>query len=321
MNELIPSSKEISGTIEDLWGCIPEDVRELLFFTFEELPEEVDSIIVKMTFGLTEDRKSKLKTENINTYVEPSLIYFSLPIEKVDDLNTIPDPRKTAKYYQLTPMQKYKYLKWLSNIEKPIGEGYFNIFLRGVERRLFDEKHDSAVKMLERLTGNINAIGGEFYNLVTTSLLSADILFNISLKNLSFVYNFRIWNNIQLYLKYYLKEPFNTDDIAKYLTYKVKNSRYTDSPEYKMILSDILTERTGKPYIEIGDFVNENSIDEKALLVGFKNETLCWKLRGQYTSMPKLDGLLNFLGEIHEECHKRTKLRLRKLRKIRRSQV
>ncbi|MCR5312516.1 MAG: hypothetical protein K6E54_02500, partial [Bacteroidaceae bacterium] len=105
-NEVVQKRKNIISSL-DFWNNIPKDVKELLFFTEEDVPQDIDSMRVglELSFDLHSSEGYKINEIKLGTRNDPSTIYFPLPIEIVNNLELIPEPIRYPKYYKLSPQQ------------------------------------------------------------------------------------------------------------------------------------------------------------------------------------------------------------------------
>jgi hypothetical protein len=90
-------------------------------------------------------------TTSLN-YEEPSLIYTELPIKKPEDESVVPRPPYFPRYKDLTPEQRYIYIKLLTNpYNADIDIGYVFILYYGLERHLQQSDFDSAFNVILKL--------------------------------------------------------------------------------------------------------------------------------------------------------------------------
>jgi hypothetical protein len=308
-NEIIPNK------YPDVWEKIPLEVKHLLYFTDEMPPEDLDKIGVKMTFTLTEGVKiGKLGTRN-----DPSTIYFPLPIVIPTNIDNVPPPERYPKYHQLNAEQKYVYLNWLHNIDQPISEGYRHLLLSGLERQLLIGNFDSAWEMILRLRKAVTMHDYMFVYNSENTLFTACFLFNRTdlLSKMKYLFSEKWWNDKQLLIKYYDHEPIEINETIKILNNQGVNGLYFEkAPEiYIEEMSKLLLEKTGRSFILSEDYMNEKKRRKPYIILGFHNPSFPFELRsiGNIT-VPDPDAITIFLKDIHQECHERTKIRLRKIR-------
>jgi hypothetical protein len=316
-NKLILTNNNeiILNKYHDVWEKIPLEVKHLLYFTDEMPPEDLDKTGVKMAFTLTEGVKiGKLGTRN-----DPSTIYFPLPVVIPTNIDNVPSPERYPKYYQLNAEQKYVYLNWLHNIDQPIFEGYRHLLLSGLERQLLIGNFDSAWEMILRLRKAVTMHDYMFVYNSENTLFTACFLFNRTdlLSKMKYLFSEKWWNDEQLLIKYYDHEPIESNETIKILNNQGVNGLYFEkAPEiYIEEMSKLLLEKTGRSFILSEDYMNEKKRRKPYIILGFHNPSFPFELRsiGNIT-VPDPDAITIFLKSIHQECHERTKIRLRKMR-------
>jgi hypothetical protein len=299
----------------DLWEKIPHDIKNLLFFTNEMPPENLDRVGINLSFSLL---NGNIKMESLNIKHDPSTIYFPLPITIPDNIEQVPPPPRYPKYYKLSPEQKYIYLKWLQNIDLPIHEGYRHLFFFGLERQLLIGNFNEAFNMILLLRNGAKEPHDHFILFhITDTLFTACLMENrIDLyEKMKYIFEDRWWRDMHIWIKYYIDEPVEPDEIIKILFCQKINKLYFDkAPEiYIDELSKILIEKTGHSYIKLTDFISEDKRRLPYEILGFHNSSFPFELRNpEKKLLPNPDELIEFLVKIHSECHEKVKLRLRK---------
>jgi hypothetical protein len=300
----------------DLWNNIPSDIKQLLYYTEEMPPDDLDVIGVKMMFSLSDG----IKTEPLGTKNDPSTIYFPLPIIIPEDISNVPAPPRYPKYYSLTPEQKFIYLTWLQNIDSTIHEGYRHLFFFGLERQLLLGNFDAAFDMILRLRNGAKEPFDHFILFhITDTLFTACLMKNrMDLYNkMRYIFDDPWWRDMHIWIKYYINEPVEPEEIIKILLCQKVNGLYFEkAPEiYKEELSKILDEKTGHSYINLTDYISADNCRLPYEILGFHNSSFPFEFRNtEKIPLPNPDGLIDFLIRIHSECHERIKTRLRKLR-------
>jgi L-rhamnose mutarotase len=308
-NQLVPKE------YPQIWESIPQNIKNLLFYTNEMPPENIDKIGVSLTFSLLEGVKvGKLGVRN-----DPSTIYFTLPITVPLDKNNVPPPPRYPKYYSITSEQRYIYLNWLKNIDEPIHEGYKQLFFFGLERQLIIGDFDAAWKMILRLR-KCPVKNYEFFLFqATDTLFTACMMDRLDLLHkMDYIYDDPFWGDMQILTKYFTREPINVKEVINILNHTdTKNRRYFDNApeEYAEEMSNILLEKTGRSFILTENYISEEKRKKSHIVLGFHNSSFPFELRNPNILLPDTQELLDFLHEIHPECHERTKERLRKRRK------
>lgn len=120
--------------------------RDLLYVSDDEyIPELHRGIYFEIHF----DANGKMVVDNKSHLIpDPSTIYVHLPIQ--EDFNAEPMPY-WPHYIEMTPRQRYKYLEWLRDVERPIDMGYVFIYYYGLERKMLTENFDKAFDEIIKL--------------------------------------------------------------------------------------------------------------------------------------------------------------------------
>jgi len=299
----------------DLWEKIPNEIKNLLFFINEMPPENLDKIGISLSIS---PLNGKVKVEKLNITHDPSTIYFPLPIAIPNNIEQVPPPPRYPKYYKLLPEQKYIYLNWLQNIDLPIHEGYRHLFFFGLERQLLIGNFDEAFNMILRLRNGAKEPYDHFILFhITDTLFTACLMENRTdlYEKMKYIFEDRWWRDMHIWIKYYINEPIEPNEIIKILLCKKVNQLYFEkaSKIYIEELSNILIEKTGHSYIKLTDFISEDKRRLPYEILGFHNSSLPFEFRNpEKKPLPNPDELIEFLIRIHSECHVKVKLRLRK---------
>jgi len=122
--------------------------RDLLFISFEK---KIPKPNRDFAFYLNKDEHGDTKVDKTRELIEipdPSTIYAHLPIiENYHTENLPPLPN----YIDMSPQQRFSYLNWLKNIDKPIEEGYVLLCYYGLERHLLTGNFEKAFHQIIRL--------------------------------------------------------------------------------------------------------------------------------------------------------------------------
>ena len=107
--------------------------RDLLFISYDrEIPKSNRENVFRLTndeYGNTKVHKTGVRME----IPDPSTIYAHLPLIEgylVENLPHLPH------YADILPEQRFTYLHWLKNTDKPIDAGYVLLYYYGLERHL-----------------------------------------------------------------------------------------------------------------------------------------------------------------------------------------
>ncbi len=124
--------------------------KDLLFISFEkDIPANYNGI--SCSFNLDDDGKIQVETIE-HKKQDPSTIWIYLPI--LEPTSDVPPLPYFPHYIDLLPQQRYIYLQWLQNVEKPIDIGYVFLYFYGLERHLILGDIDKAIKQIIRLRNN-----------------------------------------------------------------------------------------------------------------------------------------------------------------------
>ena len=292
---------------------IPDDVKELLWFEDGELKNyksiPIDAKSIDLGGGII---------LNVSFHIdEPSLISVKDPIRQGY-------PQKLGYYptYDgLTPEQRYGYLSWLQDVDKPAPDiGYAFIFYYGLERFLLTPLVEKAFNMILRLRKSQQNKSFRYYsqNAILISILKGRkidwlIRFSETLKKEDIEVS-----QIYLFTKYILKQPLFSYEIIK-LSNKVefKNKLYIKKVPEKFLkaIDDILIERYQSPILPICDY---------SLVQSKKTETTMYanvSINPRSINLPDLSTNLSFKNDIFNilfGAHERVKKQLQEERKLER---
>jgi len=143
--------------------------KDLLYISYDK---EIPRVNRGLSITIQLDINGNIIIDNKAYQVpDPSTIYIHLPISEDHEVPGLP---YWPHYIELTPGQRYNYLKWLRDVEQPIDMGYVFLYYYGLERQLiigdFEKAFDEIVKLR-------NAHGNKsFHQYSENSLLHAAIL-------------------------------------------------------------------------------------------------------------------------------------------------
>lgn len=214
---------------------IPEKIRNLLWIADGKYknytPDENKSILFE----------NKLFKIECTTYsVEPSLIFTSLPIS----FRTRSNPKDRIGYFptyqSLSPGERWTYLEWLCNMQKPIDIGYVFIFYYGLERHLIYGNYKEAIDTILYLRHYHK--NNSFKSYSNNALIMSAILHKDKeslIKILEDIEGGSCNGNLLLVAKYLLRIGLSESEVIS-LSHKVefKNQRYLKSH------SDLFKEKT-----------------------------------------------------------------------------
>ena len=104
---------------------IPENIRQLLWFDDGEYKNYNPENDQKILF------ENELFRITFSFQKEPSLISTRMPIDFGANLDNVEKLGYYPSYENLSPKQRFVYLKWLCDITKPVDIGYVFIFYYG----------------------------------------------------------------------------------------------------------------------------------------------------------------------------------------------
>lgn len=125
--------------------AIPSQVRELLWIGADQPFEEP-------------------------SWIDPSMEVFvgTTILDAEADIGYYPS------YKGLTPEQRYVYLKWLENIERPAPMGYVFLFYYGLERHLLFGNFEGAFKMVNHL--RMHHLNGSFQSYSSDAMMLSSLV-------------------------------------------------------------------------------------------------------------------------------------------------
>lgn len=120
--------------------------KELLYISYnKDIPQVNRGISVTIRLDSNGNVIIDDKTHQVP---DPSTIYIHLPISEEQNVPGLP---YWPHYIELTPGQRYNYLKWLRNVEQQMDMGYVFLYYYGLERQLligdFEKAFDEIVKL------------------------------------------------------------------------------------------------------------------------------------------------------------------------------
>jgi len=120
--------------------------KDLLYISYDQ---EIPRVNRGLSVTIRLDSNGNVIIDNkTNEVPDPSTIYIHLPISEDNEVEGLP---YWPHYIELTPGQRYNYLKWLRDVEQPIDMGYVFLYYYGLERQLligdFEKAFDEIVKL------------------------------------------------------------------------------------------------------------------------------------------------------------------------------
>ena len=124
-----------------------EDIKDLLWYADSPLKniEAGQSILSYSSHGFTLSQADPSKEE-------PSMIFTAFPIEFPKNIDDVEPPPYYPTYWDLSPLQKGVYIKFLENpYNSDFNIGYVFLLYYGLERHLYQGKWEQAVKVIMKL--------------------------------------------------------------------------------------------------------------------------------------------------------------------------
>jgi len=199
---------------------------------------------------------------------EPSLIFNKQKINIPKNEKAIERPPYFPTYSQLTPEQKWIYLKLLSNpYDSSIDIGYVFILYYGLERHLLCGDFESAFRVILKLRDVHSNKSFQSYSanaLVLTSMLHKKGEFALEfIKSIDKDYELAFSDNLFLICYYSFNIPLQAKDIMRMSkTFEFTNKNYIKKyPEiFEECLKNLIVKRLGKEQIEIGNYITKTEL-------------------------------------------------------------
>jgi hypothetical protein len=301
---------------------IHEDIKYLLWFgdgPYKNLTEEQmmsdKNVFYMMGYTLTFEKYYG---------AEPSIIYTDLPVTRPDDESVIPRPPYFPKYRELTPEQRYIYLKLLSNpYNTDIDIGYVFILYYGLERHLLQGNFDAAFKAIIKLRDVHKNKSFQHYSgnaLVLSALLKQKGEYALAfIESLDKEYEFDFSDNLFLLCYYSFDYLLTAKDIMRMAkTFEFTNNNYIEkNPDiFEGCLKKEISESTGTEKINLKTYITdvERGKLENVQTAIFANSSII----GNTVPVPLLVEnltLKNAMRTFLEKAHEKTKTKVAELRK------
>jgi hypothetical protein len=201
---------------------------------------------------------------------EPSLIFTKQKIEIPENEQSIERPPYFPSYSDLTPEQRWIYLKLLSNpYDNTIDIGFVFILYYGLERHLLSADYINAFKVILKLRDVHTNKSFQSYSanaLVLTSMLHKKGELALEFINsLDKAHELVFSDNLFLICYYSFNLPLVAKDIMRMAkTFEFTNNNYIKkNPElFEESLKDIMIERFGKDNIMINDYITKSELNK-----------------------------------------------------------
>lgn len=300
-NFLVPVQKGL-----DIKGLrIPEPTRSMLFVTGED-PQKAESPFT-IKFNVKINKKGSVDVDSSTSKgeisSEPSLVWTRLPVKPNNNLET--KKMYYPSYIQLTPEQRYQYLKWLGNVSRDTNLSYVFLYFYGLERQLLFGNFDTAVGEVVKLMKHHNK--KTFINYAIGSLIASAIFKKrpdivkrapILLKETT---------NESLVLRMLAKTSISKEDVLNVrarIGYPKKNVEKYDKC-FKQELDKVISEfeATNGPFFSL---FNKNDFSEKSGITfanhSFPSEIRTMKIPQILENKELSQHIRNFLKESYKRC-------------------
>lgn len=198
---------------------------------------------------------------------EPSAIFTAESILKRRDFKDFEAPGYFPTYLELTPIQRYAYLKYLENpFAADANMSYVYLFYYGLERNLFTDKYEKAIEIIQKLMTIFNSKGFLSYSI--TSLLYIALIRNDKQRIMEYL-NSNYYEYIHSSLLYYCLFTYKIPISFKYIIkntslYNFYNKLYIKKcPNYFIqTFSELVYSKYGKKELFINDFVSKKEFSK-----------------------------------------------------------
>ncbi|MGC8771784.1 MAG: TerB N-terminal domain-containing protein [Brevinematia bacterium] len=196
---------------------------------------------------------------------EPSLIYTTQKISKPMNISKVERPPYFPRYRELTPEQKWIYLKFLTNpYDKNIDIGYVFILYYGLERHLLKGNYEKAFRTILKLRDVHQNPSFQRYSanaLILSAMLQGrgDLVAEF-IESLDKEYEFKFSDNLFLICYYSFDKPIKAQDIVRMAkSFGFTNMNYIKKyPDiFTDLLRSVLLERFGTDGILLKNFLTE----------------------------------------------------------------
>jgi hypothetical protein len=310
---LVSINYQIQKTTDDLWGKIPDDVKELLFCTWKT-PRQYNHTGLN-TITINFDGKDFNTRYNDHVMNDPSTIYFQLPLKIPRDVSVVSKLPYMPSYIGITPEQRYIYLTWLQDISRDIDVGYKFLFYYGLERMLIIGNHEKAFDAIIKLRKNTDNKSFQAYSGNAVFYTGLRIGKEEMLDKLRFLFDDEVWYDKQIMLKLLNHEPIEPCEVIKILKGLNVNKRYLDEKAYLEQIGKLFSEKYGHFFLLPQEIIDETTSSVETDTPVFANFSLPEKLRTARLALPELNNFSSTIIDLHRICHERTKERLAEIRK------
>jgi hypothetical protein len=319
-SELVPANIERKQISIHHSFIIHEDIKELIWIG----DGKYKNYTPENKYGFTAEFNGIKITFSCNYGDEPSIIYTKQPIKIPDDETLVPRPPYYPSYSELTPEQKWIYLKLLSNpYNTSIDIGYVFILYYGLERHLLSGNFEGAFRVILKLR-DIHS-NGSFQQYSASALILSAMLHKKGEFVLEFInsldkdYELNFWSNLFLISYYSFNIPLYAKDIMRMsASFGFNNKNYIKKyPEiFENNLRRAIQEKSKKDTVLISEYIVQGELQNIRLSERpiFANISM----NNQRIPVPLLfenNTLRNAMCDFLETAHKITKKKLAEIRR------
>lgn len=250
-----------------------------------------------------------VRVENLGPN-EPSTIFTALPVTEPTDPDSVPRPGYYPSYADLTPEQRWIYLRWLEDISQPVNIGYVFIYYYGLERQMLTGDFEAAFDEILALRA---AHGGQpSFDLYSRSGLLNAAVARKDERRIAFLYaaappdHFR---DTDLMIAYRAQRDFGTEGLLRLVSsLPGVNKRYVkaEPDHFRQSLAEVLSERFGAPYLPFAKkyAVAELPLAQQMLFanISFPDEVRNPRLPSFSSHQPFVNEVRDIFAAAHERC-------------------
>jgi hypothetical protein len=289
----------------------------------EQIANDKNTISLKIQFEPDDPRIAMCEKLNL-TIDEPSLIYTKKAIIQPQDKLNVPAPYYFPKYKDLSPEQRWMYLKFLENpYNTDFDTGYVFILYYGLERHLLQGNFDTAFKVIIKLRDvHINK---SFQKYSANAVILSALLKNKGQYAIEFVksldkeYKFHFSDNLLLMCYYSFDIPLLPKDLmrmAKTFEFTKTNYIKRSSDVFEKCLLNTIKEKIGSESIDIKKYISDSELNKLSYedTPVYVNSSII----GNTIRVPMLTSNYKLKNEINillESAHEATKVKLAEMRK------
>jgi len=268
--------------------------KDLLFISFEE---KIPKPYRNFAFYLYKDEHGDTKADKTKELIEipdPSIIYAHLPIiENYHAENLPPLPN----YIDMSPQQRFTYLNWLKNIDRPIEDGYMLLYYYGLERHLLVGNFEKAFHQIIRLR---RVHKNRFFQLISEMALIHSSIFRERLDMLADLHEkteITGFSNTHLWLAHTLKEDISVERLLVIFHRAFKLSRKPLKENFTL-LEDCTREILNDTYGYNGFPIKDYNISHVKTIVEYRYANYTFPNEIKIVDVPDFFQCKHFLTDV-----------------------